>query len=273
MTSFFGLGWIKINTYIMIKKALFVMTILRLETPNVIKDVFLLRLEHYLKDQRKSMRNMFNSPLFDIFNSCLRLGLLEQIIKMVKGISPILSKKMWSKLVWEKAWSLDDAYWKSLIATTDDSNILYKTIGVPRYLSWWQISDNCPRHTKMCESLARLVCKTSLLKSDDYRLKGLAPSNRVCNQCDLYASENVKHILMQCPTMEDDRVKLYQRLSSIDRTIEERMKNEPQNVFFWMLGGSIEGMEIELMTRFWITSGYAINKMYRKVTKGRDGIG
>ena len=73
--------------------------------------------------------------------------------------------------------------------------------------------------------------------------------------------------------MEDDRVKLYQRLSSIDPTIKERMKNEPQNVFFWMLGGSIEGMEIELMTRFWITSGYAINKMYRKVTKGRDGIG
>ena len=249
------------------------MTILRLETPNVIKDVFLLRLEQYYKDQCKSMRNMFNSPLFDIFNSCLRLGLLEHIIKMVKGSSPIMSKKMWSKLVWEKAWSLDDAYWKSLMATTDDSNILYKTIGVPRYLSWWQISDNCPRHTKMCESLARLVCKTSLLKSDDYRLKGQTHSNRVCDQCELFAIENVKHMLMQCPSMEDDRVQLSRKLYSIDPSIEERMKNEPQNVFTWMLGGYIEGMDIELMTRFWITSGYAINKMYRKVTKGRDGIG
>ena len=184
-----------------------------------------------------------------------------------------MSKTSWSKLVWEKAWSLDDAYWKSLIAPTDDSNILYITIGVPRFLSWWQISDNCPRHTKMCESLARLVCKASLLKSDDYRLKGLTPSNRVCNNCDLYAPENVNHLLMQCPAMEDDRVKLYHSLSLIDPSIEERMKNEPQNVFIWMLGGCMEGLEIDLMTRFWITFGYTINKMYRRVTKGRDGIG
>ena len=219
------------------------------------------------------MRNLFNSPLFDIFNSCFRLGLLEQLVKMAKGKTPIMSKTSWSKLVWEKAWTLDDAYWKSLLATTDDSNILYKTIGVPRYLSWWQISDNCPRHTKMRESLARLVSKTSLLKSDDYRLKGLTPINRVCNNCDLYAPENVKHLLMQCPAMEDDRVKLYHSLYLIDPSIEERMKNEPQNVFIWLLGGYIEGMEIELMTRFWITSGYAVNRMYRRVTKGRDGIG
>ena len=66
MTSFFGLGWIKINPDIMIKKALFIMTILRLETPNIIKYVFLLRLDNYFKDQCKSMRNLFNSPLFDI---------------------------------------------------------------------------------------------------------------------------------------------------------------------------------------------------------------
>ena len=72
--------------------------------------------------------------------------------------------------------------------------------------------------------------------------------------------------------MEDDRVKLYNSLSLIDPFIEERMKNEPQNVFIWLLGGCIEGLEIDLMTRFWITSGYAINKMYRRVTKGRDGV-
>ena len=184
------------------------------------------------------MRNMFNSPLFDIFNSCLRLGLLEQLVKMAKGMIPIMSKTGWSKLVWEKAWTLDDAYWKSLLATTDDNNILYKTIGVPRYLSWWQISDNYPRHAKMCESLARLVCKTSLLKSDDYRLKGLTHSNRACNNCDLYATENVKHLLMQCPAREDDRLKLYHSLYQIDLSIEECMRNEPQNVFIWMLGGN-----------------------------------
>ena len=273
MTSFFGLGWIKINTYIMIKKALFIMTILRLEAPNIIKDVFLLRLDSYLKDRDRSFKNKFNSPFFDIFNTCMRFGLLEQVIKMAKGLIPVMSKKCWSKLVWEKAWTLDEAYWRSLTATTYDSNILYKTIGTPRYLSWWQISDKFPIHTKMCETLARIVCKSSLLKSDDFRLKGLTPSFRICSNCDLYAPEDIRHLLMQCPAMESDRVNLYHNLSLIDPSIKERMENEPHQVFMWMLGGSIEDVEIEHMIRFWITSGYAINSMYRRSTKGRDGIG
>ena len=78
---------------------------------------------------------------------------------------------------------------------------------------------------------------------------------------------------MQCPAMEDDRLKLYQSLYQIDPSIEECMKNEPRNALIWMLGGNIEGMEADLMTKFWITSGYAVHKMYRRVTRGRDGIG
>ena len=155
---------------------------------------------------------------------------------MAKGILPLMSKISWSKVVWEKAWVLDDAYWRSLIVTTYDSNILYKTIGTPRYLSWWQISDKFPMHTKMCESLARIVCKTSLLKSDDYKLKSLTPSNRVCNNCDLYGPEDIKHLLKQCPATEDNRVKLYHKLYLIDSSIRERVKNEPQQVFIWLLG-------------------------------------
>ena len=233
MTSFFGLGWIKISTYIMIKKALFIMTILRLETPNIIKEVFLLRLDKYFSDLRRSKRNFYNSPIFDILNSCLRLGILEIVVKMAKGILPLISKKGWSKLVWDKAWVLDDAYWESLSITTNDSNILYKTIGTPRYLSWWQISDNLLIHTRMCESLARIVCKSSLLKSDDYRLKSLTPCNRVCNNCDLYATEDIKHLLMQCPAMEDDRVKLHHKLCAIDPAVKVLMENEPQLVYIY----------------------------------------
>ena len=273
MTSFFGLGWIKISTYIMIKKALFIMTILRLETPNIIKEVFLLRLDKYFSDLRRSQQNFYNSPIFDILNSCQRLGILEMVVKMAKSILPLISNKSWSKIVWDKAWVLDDAYWESLSKTTNDSNILYKTIGAPRYLSWWQISDNLPIHTRMCESLARIVCKSSLLKSDDYSLKSLTPCNRVCNNCDMYAKEDIKHLLMQCLATEDDRVKLHHKLCAIGAAVKVLMENEPQLVYIWLLGGNIEGLEADLMLRFWITAGYIIRNMYNRVTKGRSGVG
>ena len=174
---------------------------------------------------------------------------------------------------WENAWKLDDAYWKALSVTTTDSDILYKSIGQPRYLSWWQISDNLPEHTKMCECLARIVCKACMLKSDDYRLKGLPPSYRTCNNCDLYAEENIRHILMQCPALENDRAKMYDKLYNIDLKVKAVISENPHKVFLWLLGGNIEDLEAEIMIRFWIIAGYEVTRMYRKITHGRDGIG
>ena len=272
-TSFFGLGWIKITTFIMIKKILFLLTILRLETPNIIKEVFLLRLDSYLNDIPSSRRNIFHSPIFEILNSCSRLGMLNMVIKMANGSIPLPGKKRWAKLAWENAWALDDAYWKSLSITTNDSDILYKSIGQPRYLSWWQISDNLPEHTKMCECMARIVCKACMLKSDDYRLKGLAQGFRTCTNCDLYAEENIRHILMQCPALENDRVMLYDKLYNIDEKIQVMIYENPHKVFLWLLGGNIEYLDIEIMIRFWIVAGYEVTRIYRKVTQGRDGIG
>ena len=192
---------------------------------------------------------------------------------MANGSIPLLGKKRWAKLAWENAWALDDAYWKSLSITTTDSDILYKSIGQPRYLSWWQISDNLPEHTKMCECLARIVCKACMLKSDDYRLKGLAQGYRTCTNCDLYAEENIRHILMQCPALENDRVILYDKLYNIDEKIQVMIYENPHKVFLWLLGGNIEYLDIEIMTRFWIVAGYEVTRIYRKVTQGRDGIG
>ena len=61
-----------------------------------------------------------------------------------------------------------------------DNNLLLSTIGDTRYLAWWKISDLDYRLTGMCETMSRIVCHTSLLKKDDYRLKGLPMNNRTC---------------------------------------------------------------------------------------------
>ena len=53
----------------------------------------------------------------------------------------------------------------------------------------------CPQLLRMCENIAKVVCRSTLLKSDDYRLKSLTPSHRFCNKCDQPAIEDITHLI------------------------------------------------------------------------------
>ena len=57
-----------------------------------------------------------------------------------------------------------------------------------------------PSFTESIENMAKNACRTSLLKSDDYRLKGLPPSHRFLERCDLSALEDLitraQHVIL-----------------------------------------------------------------------------
>ena len=77
-------------------------------------------------------------------------------------------------MIWEKAWEMDDAYWRSTSLIFTRNNLLYCTITKSQYLVWWQLADKFPQLQRISENMARLICRTSQLKSDDFRLK-MAP--------------------------------------------------------------------------------------------------
>ena len=76
-TSFYGLGWVKLTTFILVKA------------------------------------NMYNSPVFDILNAAFRMGLLNTVYGMINGSIQVYSKKAWSEYVWSQARKLEDAFWQS----------------------------------------------------------------------------------------------------------------------------------------------------------------
>ena len=51
--------------------------------------------------------------MYDIFNECARFNVLDLVCDMMRDILPIMSKQRWSKLVWQRAWMIEDAYWAS----------------------------------------------------------------------------------------------------------------------------------------------------------------
>ena len=141
-TSFYGLGWVRLTTLIMVKKLLFVLTILRMKMNNVVRRILVNRADKYQSNPGKGRENSFSSPIFDILNAAYRLGLINTVLGMINGTVAIYGKGSWSKYVW--AWRLDDAYWCSIFVIGDDCKYLYRTIRAAKYLTWWSISDKFP---------------------------------------------------------------------------------------------------------------------------------
>ena len=67
-TSFFGLGWLKLTSYIKVKKMLFILSNIKMKTDNIIRAIFECRLSEYEKDLTRSRKNIHRSPVFELLN-------------------------------------------------------------------------------------------------------------------------------------------------------------------------------------------------------------
>ena len=118
--------------------------------------------------------------------------------------------------------------------------------------------------------MSKIVCRASLLKTDDYRYKALTPSNRFCERCDMSELENIRHLIMQCPAYEVSRIQMYNDLYGIGNNVRECIESSPAEVLSWILGGRIEGVEEQDMIDFWCITGKYVCKMYYDTVSKRQ---
>ena len=272
-SSYFGLGWTRITTYIMIKKLLFVMSILRLDDNSLIKKVFINRVHAFINDRARGILNQHNSPTFSMLNTAVKFGVLSTICDMVTGKNDVMPRKEWSKMIWDKATMIDDVYWESTKMLHHNNDLLHISLTQSRYLEWWALSDKQPHLMKICENMARMVCHSSRLKCDDYRLKSLPPSHRNCNLCDMYVVESLFHITMQCPYFVNERNIMYNDIYAVDNRIRDIFKQYPELTFRYIIGKCIPGIEYDTMCQVWTITGTIIDQMYQTLLRNRQGIG
>ena len=106
-----------------------------------------------------------------------------------------------------------------------------KTLGNSQYLVWWALADKWPEHQRMCESMARLVCRASRLKGDDPRNKGAGHSSSVCCRCELGITENAMHVIMQCPAGEKARCEMLKEIEESSDAFRVKSNEDPGDVF------------------------------------------
>ena len=97
-TSYYGLGWLRIDTFIQVKKLLFLLTLISMDHGKRLYKIFVERVKKYLNDREECSINMVNSPIYELLNTGQRFGLLQIILEMSAGLIPCIGKKKWSSL-------------------------------------------------------------------------------------------------------------------------------------------------------------------------------
>ena len=262
-TSRVCLGWIDVVYYIMAKKAIFIRSIIMMKDYIPIRNVLAARLEEY--PNSISTANAHDSPIFDLLNTCSSLKLLPTVRTMMEGT--FVSKKKWKDMVWASAWACELNDWYNLDGVPKEFDLLSKVSVGPSYSVWWQISDRNHTMMRMCEVMVKILCKASLLKDDDCRLKRQPCGSRMCTRCELGAPENGIHMIMQCPANEHIR-------SNLNKDVESICPDkDPQDFFGIILGRGIIGWTFESMVPIWEIAARYITCMYFDTLKTREGIG
>ena len=272
-SSFAALGWLRLTTYICIKKLMFILSILRLGPKSVVYEIFIKRFEYFDNDVERGMVNKCSSPVFDMLNGCRKLGIYGRIKKIIAGVEIIPSKYKWKTYVWERAWAYEDLYWDSTRVIYRENDLLSNTSGIAKFTVWWWISDKWPKLIGMCETIVRILCHASKLKIDDYRLHGMSHSHIACDRCDIYAKEDIHHILMQCPYFHNERVSMYERIRAINPNMCAALEQSQGDMIYHLMGKMIEGYPWDDQVKMWCISGQVISTIYYTLIKGRSGIG
>ena len=268
MSSYYGLGWIGIITFICIKKLMFVQTILQMDEDNYIRKIFKERALTFNDNIRRGVNNEFRSPIFDMLKVSINFGVYEQIMRQL-FMQNMVGKMEWKKCIWKKAWELEDSFWDRQIFLQKKCQFLVKTVQHPRYLTWWYLSDLYPNLMYQCEDMAKLVCNASKLKADDVNFRHSTYYMRTCIECNMSVIENVEHIVMQCPALDQSRRNMYDEILELPNDLGTRLLEDPSQVMLLLMGKSDNRFDIEHLILLWSISARHISKMYRQVVKNR----
>ena len=271
-TSFKGLGWIRTENFIYAKKLIFIRTILIRNNDCIFKRIVKVRSVQFNNNMMAGMENEHDSPVFDILRVSVIFNMYDIIMNMVHH-DHIYNKVQWRKMVWQRAWEVEDNDWQFSVIFHNTMSLLNMTNSGARYLTWWHVADAFPAYIKNCEIMSKLVCRTSRLKSDDYRYKGSSFYSKSCSLCNLVGYENVEHMVMSCPYNQDLRTYMFNELNtSVESRLIWRQINAHETLKI-ILGGKKEDIDFEDMIPIWCITCVWVTRMYIRTINDRTGVG
>ena len=166
-TSYASLGWLPLEIFIYLKKVLFIRNIAVINEYSIYKQVFRQRLIQYNENLPESNLNKCDSPVYDIINAAILFGLYDDAVGIILG-TKVFSKQQWKVKVWSNAWEIEKQDSNIRTELFNVISILKNVLSPGRTLVWWQMAYIRPEMVRQFETMTKLVCKASELKSDNY---------------------------------------------------------------------------------------------------------
>ena len=271
-TSYVGLGWIRLEIFIYVKKALFVRGIAILADDVVYKQLFLLKLNQYEADKVTSCENRSASPIFDIIRIVDLLGLFNEMRDMMYGIR-FYNKRQWKDIVWRRAWDIERQDWAMKSSLFSKTKTISSTSDNGRLLIWWQLADIAPNLMKQCEVMVKIVCRASRLKVDCYQYRKDPINRTYCELCSTFANEDARHLLLQCPALNGLRTELFDGIERIEYVYNVSLFQPKSDVFETLMGKIPSVICYESQVEFLKVIAMCFYKMYYFVLNERSGVG
>ena len=270
--SYYGLGWMRLERIIQIRKLMFIRTILIMDENSLTKKMFCERAEVYFSEDHVGTENGPKSIVFDLLEVSALFGMLDEVKGMVQT-QRFYPKSVWREMVWKRGWALEDVYWRIEKHLHKSLDILSNVSPIVRYLPWWSISDKYPKHMKDCEILSRIVCHASLLRDDDFKYKNQIGTNRMCNLCDRFEIENARHFILLCPYFAQQRNLMLLEIEAVTGTTGHNFFDDDIDMLYRILGrpnSSLNAMQSETILLIILRT---IASMYRENIRQKKGVG
>ena len=161
-------GWISLEKVVYVNKLLFFRSICVMKDNTPCKRILISCVNSFNADRAKGTLNLCNTPIYELCNIASRVNLLDTCLNMVLN-GHYYGKKLWSRMVWEKVWILEDEEIQIYRAQIGSEKLLFKIVEKPYYLTWLVISDVSREHISKCENMAKNGLRGKSLK--DIRLK------------------------------------------------------------------------------------------------------
>ena len=107
----YALGWMRLERFVQVKKMLFIQSILNLDDQVLSRKIFCERATVIFESEGHHLNETSFSLVNDLLNTADIFNLWDEVRNMVlRGHR--YAKFAWKTKVWERAWDLEDVYWR-----------------------------------------------------------------------------------------------------------------------------------------------------------------
>ena len=117
------------------------------------------------------------------------------------------------------------------------------------------------------ETMSRLVCTSSKLKSDSYLYRNDGDNRPYCHMCQDFALEDAEHLVIYCSYFKNIREHIFLDLSEID------VFTPTENNFPLVMGKVPPGVNYDITFEMYRKIPSNVHLMYSVLVKGMDGVG